>query len=72
MSLIGNLRIHCLEWDYPVDSSSLPADLQWVSFVLDSAFWKTLYLLCQMCRTLYNDNISPCNALSIKPQMTPK
>ena len=24
MFLIDNLRIHCLEWDYPVDSSSLP------------------------------------------------
>ena len=36
MFLIGNLRIHCLEWYYPVDGSSLPADLQWISFVLNS------------------------------------
>ena len=53
MFLIGNLRIQCLEWDYPVDSLSLPADLQWISFVLESALWKILYLVCKMCKTLY-------------------
>ena len=62
-----------LEWDYPVDSSSLPADLQWISFVLESAPWKILYLVCKMCKTcIIIKNFSPCNALSIKPQTTPK
>ena len=36
MFLVDNLDIHCLEWDYPVDSSSLCADLQWISFTLES------------------------------------
>ena len=55
MFLIGNLPIHCLEWDYPVDSSSLPADLQWISFVLKSAPWKVLYLVCKIGKSLYNN-----------------
>ena len=55
MFLIANLRIHCPEWDYPVDSSSLPADLQWISFVLESVLWKILYPVCKMCKTLYNN-----------------
>ena len=54
MLLIDNLRIHCLDWDYPVESSSLPADLQWISFELESAPWKMLYLVCKMCKNLYN------------------
>ena len=42
-------------------------------FVLDNAVWKTLYLVFKMCRTLYNNySFYPCNALSIKPQMTSK
>ena len=36
MFIIGNLRIPCLEWDCPVDSSSFPADLQCISFVLET------------------------------------
>ena len=44
MVLVGKLSMHCLEWNIPVDSSSLPADLQWISFVLKSALWKVLYL----------------------------
>ena len=28
---MGNFRIHCLEWDYPVDNSGLHVDLQWIS-----------------------------------------
>ena len=66
MLLSANLRAHCLESNYPVESSSLPADLQWISFILASALCKILYLFC---KTLYNDyNFFPCNALSIKPQ----
>ena len=42
-------------------------------FVLDNALWKTLYLVFEMCKTLYNNySFYPCNALSIKPQMTSK
>ena len=68
MILLANLRVHCFEWNYPVDSSSLPADLQWIGFVLECALWKTLYLVCKMYKTFYNDyNIFPRNALSIKP-----
>ena len=55
MFLIGNLRIHCLERGYPVDSSNLPADLQWISVLLKSATWKVLYLVCKKCKTLYNN-----------------
>ena len=67
MFLIANLRIHSL------DSSSLSADLQWISFVLKSALWKVLYQVCKICITLYNDDLFfPGNALSIKPQTTPK
>ena len=55
MSLIGNLCTRCVEWDYPVESSSLPAGLQWISFVLGSALWKILCLVCKMCKTLYNN-----------------
>ena len=55
MFLIGNLRIHCLERDYPVDSSSMPADLQWIGFVLKSAPGKVLYLVCKICKILYNN-----------------
>ena len=55
MLLIGNLRIDCLDWDYPVESSSLPADLQWLSFELANALWKILYLVCKICKTLYNN-----------------
>ena len=36
MFIIVNLRIPCLEWDCPVDSSSFPADLQCISFVLET------------------------------------
>ena len=53
--------------------SSLPADLQWISFVLENALCKTLYLVCKMCKTLFNNyNFLPCNALAIKRQMTSK
>ena len=70
MFLIANLRLHCPECR---DSSSLPADIQWISFVLESALWKILYLVCKMCKTLYkNYNFFSCNALSIKPQTSPK
>ena len=55
MLLIDNLHIHCLEWEYTVDSSSLPADLQWISFTLQSALWKILYVVCKMCKTLDNN-----------------
>ena len=55
MFLIANLLIHCLEWYYPVDSSSLPADIQGISFELDSALWSIIYLVCKMCKTLYNN-----------------
>ena len=55
MGLIDNLCIRCVEWDYPVESSRLPADLQWISFVLESALWKILCLVCKMCKTLYNN-----------------
>ena len=54
MLLINNLRIQCLDWDYPVESSSLPADLLWIGFELESAPWKMLYLVCKTCKTLYN------------------
>ena len=56
MFLIGNLCIRYLEWDYPVDSSSLQADLQWISFVLEGALWKIIYLFCKMWKTLYNNH----------------
>ena len=55
MFLIGNLRIHCLELELPVDSSSLSADLQSTSFVLKSAPWKVLFLFCKVCKTLHNN-----------------
>ena len=55
MFLIDNLRIHCLEWDFSVYSWSLPADLQWISFVLETALWEILYGVCKMCNTLYNN-----------------
>ena len=55
MFFIGNLRIHCLELDYAVDSSSLLAGLQRISFALESAVWKIIYLVCKMCKTLYNN-----------------
>ena len=55
MFLIGNLRIPCLEWDYPVDSSSFPANLQCISFVLETELWKIICLVCKMCKTLYNN-----------------
>ena len=42
MFLMGNFRIHCLEWDYPVDNSGLPADFQWISFVLECSLENTL------------------------------
>ena len=42
MFSIGNLRIHYLELDYPVDSSSLPADIQWISSVLEKILENTL------------------------------
>ena len=73
MFLIGNLGIYYLGWDYPVESSSLPADFQCINFVLKSAVWKILYLVCKMCETLsiIIINISTCNALPIKPQTTP-
>ena len=45
MFLIDNLLIHCLEWDYPLDSSSLPAVLQWISFVLESTLSKNLWIM---------------------------
>ena len=38
-----------------VDSLSLPTDLQWISFALDSALWKMLYLVCKICKTSYNN-----------------
>ena len=57
MFLKDDLRIYCLEWDYTVDSSSLPADLQWISFILASALWKIIYLVCKMCKTWYNSYI---------------
>ena len=69
MFLLANLGVHCLEWNYPVDSSSLSADLQWISSVLEIAPWKTLYLVCKMCKTFYNNNnFFSLSALSIKPQ----
>ena len=73
MFLIGNLHIHCLEWDHPVDSSSLPADLQCISFVLKSALSK-LHIWSVKCTRLYIiiTNFSTCNALSINPQTTSK
>ena len=55
MFLIGNLRVHCLERDYPVNSSRLPADLSWISFVLEDALWEILYLIWKMYKTLYNN-----------------
>ena len=41
--------------DYLVDSSGFPADLQWIKFVLESPSWKIIYLVCKMCKTLYNN-----------------
>ena len=55
MFFIDNLRINCLEWECPVDSSSLPADLQWISFALESARRKIICLFCKMSNTLYNN-----------------
>ena len=65
MLSIGNLHIHCLEWDYSVGSSSLPADFQWISFIIENALWKILFLVFKMCKTLYNN-------YNFFPQMTPK
>ena len=56
MFLIDNFRIPCLEWDYAVDSSILLADLQWTSSVLESAIWKTIYVVYKMCKTVYNNS----------------
>ena len=39
----------------PGESSSLQPDLDWISFVLESALWKILYLVCKMCKNLYNN-----------------
>ena len=55
MFLIDNFRIPCLEWDYAVNSSSLLAYLQWTSSVLESAIWKTIYVVYKMCKTVYNN-----------------
>ena len=52
MFWIDNLPIHCLEWDCPVGSSSLQADIQWTNFVLESALWKILYLSVK-CASIY-------------------
>ena len=73
MFLIGNLLISCLEWDYPVDSSSLPADLQWISFVLEGTLWKKLNLAAK-CAGLYIiiTVFSRAMRLSLKPQTTLK
>ena len=51
MFLIGNSHIHCLELDYPVDSSSLPVDLKWMSFVSESALRKMLHGHDKKCWT---------------------
>ena len=73
MFLIDNLRIHCLECDYAVDSSSSLADLQWISFVFEIALWN-IFICSVKCASLYVIiiNISPFNTLSIKPQTAPK
>ena len=55
MFLTGNLRVHSLEWDCSVGTSSLLADTQWISFVLESTLWKRIYLVCKMWKNL-NDN----------------
>ena len=42
MLLMSNFRIHCLERDYSVDNSGLPAGLQWISFVLECSLENAL------------------------------
>ena len=55
MFLTDKSNIYCLECDYSIDSSSLPADLQYLSFELKSALWKIFYVACKTYRALYNN-----------------